>query len=106
MIHKIILTTIAVLFVTEQVHAGSWDRSNSNFLLKCTDKNSTNSIYITKKKDETLSENYNLLTNKWITKKNNFNNTWCYQQPYHSANYIPNLTEKYRGIEYNLWGLE
>ena len=103
---KIILTTIAVLFITGQVHAGSGDDSNSNFLLKCTDKNSTNSIYITKKKDETLSENHNLLKDKWITKKNNFNNTWCYQQPYHSTNYIPNLTAKYRGIEYNLWGWE
>ena len=34
MLYKIILTTIAVLFVTGQVHAGSWGYSSPNSVLK------------------------------------------------------------------------
>ena len=60
MLHKIILTTIAVLFVTGQVHAGSWGYSSPNSVLK-----------------------YNGFSNSWgysqpnsVSKYNGFGNSW------------------------------
>ena len=97
MLIKIIITSIVALFITTQVHAGSWELINPNIALQCpVDPNTTD--FITKKNDKIIN---------WITKKRSkkgFNNTWCFQKPDKSSSYPPGSIVKFNGIGYNSWG--